>query len=144
MQDAEIQDHVEHDLAFYLGFGDMNEVDIKEFNYLSYLNMQTDIFYKKFIKHLKENDVKKLLVTRSQDKHVSETRSGNLDDDETDLHLLLTGLCNDLKLQQRIKLRNIIELAMRSALRRSANSSKLDMKTHTYKHFFNAQIIPNQ
>ena len=45
----------------------------------------------------------KNFVARSQDKHVSETRLGNLEDDETCLHLFLTDLCNDLKPQQRIK-----------------------------------------
>ena len=59
MQDSEIQDHVEHTLAFDLGFGYVNEVDVKKLNYLSYLNMQKDVVYKNFIKHLKENDVKK-------------------------------------------------------------------------------------
>ena len=71
MQDTEIQDYVEHDLDFDLGFGDMSEVDVKELNFLSYLNMQIDVVYKNFIKNLKENDVKKCLVARLQGKQVS-------------------------------------------------------------------------
>ena len=80
MQDSEIQDYAEHDFDFDLGFGDMNGVDLQELKYLSYLSMQKDVVYKSFINHLKDNDVKKFLASRSQDKHVSKTRLGNLDD----------------------------------------------------------------
>ena len=39
-----------------------------------------------------------------QDKHASENMLGNLDDEETDLHTLLTDLRNDLNLQKRINI----------------------------------------
>ena len=68
---------------------------------------------------------KKVLVAKSQDKHVFNTRLCNLGDEGKDLYLLLTDLCNDLKPPQRIKLGKIIEIGMRSALRRSTNSTEL-------------------
>ena len=52
---------------------------------LSFLNQQTDIICKFFMKHLRENDVKKYLVARSQDRDVTKTRLNNLDYEETDL-----------------------------------------------------------
>ena len=58
--ESEINNCNDDELAFDLGFGDLNEVDAKEMSTLSYLNQQTDIFYKNSIKHLRENDVKSI------------------------------------------------------------------------------------
>ena len=60
--ESEVNKYNNNQLAFDLGFSNLNEVDIKEISMLLYLNHQIDIVYKYFINNLRENSIKNYLV----------------------------------------------------------------------------------
>ena len=82
-------------LALDVGFSTNIEEELSNLDLLSNLSLKDNTF-KNFIKYLNNNDTKKYLVAKSQDKHVTENCYNNLLENEINLQIQLIILYSQL------------------------------------------------